>query len=71
MVENNIDVPVTQYMKRNVVKIRANQDILDAIKMMLDKKIGRLLVVDDNDKPIGIVTRTDILKRIAGLEKII
>lgn len=71
VVENNIDVPVTQYMKRNVVKIRADQDILDAIKMMLDKKIGRLLVVDDNDKPIGIVTRTDILKRIAGLEKII
>lgn len=71
VVENDIDAPVTKYMRRHIVKIQADQDILDAIKIMLDKKIGRLLVVNDDDKPIGIITRTDILKRIAGLEKII
>lgn len=68
--ENNIEANVQEYMRREVVKIRDNEDILDAIKLMIDKGIGRLLVINSSGKPVGIVTRTDILRRIAGLEKI-
>ncbi len=69
--ENNIEANVQEYMRKEVVKIRDNEDILDAIKLMIDKGIGRLLVINSSGKPVGIITRTDILRRIAGLEKII
>ena len=35
---------------------------------MNKNKIGRLIVVDEDANPIGIVTRTDLLDQIAGLK---
>ncbi|HDD25647.1 MAG TPA: CBS domain-containing protein, partial [Acidilobales archaeon] len=43
-------------------------DILSAIKLMLEKNIGRLLVINDEGKPVGLITRTDILRKISSLE---
>jgi predicted transcriptional regulator len=55
-------------MKTNVITINENEDILDAIRKMIIYNVGRLLVVDNDNRAIGIVTRTDILRSIAGLE---
>jgi len=38
---------------------------------MVSSGIGRLLVVDSEERLVGIVTRTDILKRIATLEQLV
>lgn len=38
---------------------------------MLIYNVGRLLVYNQDQKVIGIVTRTDILKTIAGLEELV
>jgi CBS domain-containing protein len=32
-----------------------------AAKIMVEEKIGSIIVVDDENKPIGVVTRTDVL----------
>lgn len=58
---------VRDYMRKNVVAIREDEDILDAIKLMDLHDIGRLLVTDAVGRPVGVITRTDILKRISGL----
>ncbi|QIW24286.1 CBS domain-containing protein [Sulfolobus sp. S-194] len=69
--EGKHDAKVSDYMKTNVISIRDEDDILTAIKKMLIYNVGRLLVYNQDQKVIGIVTRTDILKTIAGLEELI
>ncbi|HNR26782.1 MAG TPA: CBS domain-containing protein, partial [Methanobacteriaceae archaeon] len=39
-----------------------------AIEIMNRNHIGRLIVVDENGKSLGIVTRTDLLDKIAGIK---
>ncbi|ABM79992.1 CBS domain-containing protein [Hyperthermus butylicus] len=65
--EGRIDATVKEYMSFPVITIRSDEDIGDAIELMNLRDIGRLVVTDSEGKPIGIITRTDILKFIAGL----
>ncbi|ARM75736.1 CBS domain-containing protein [Acidianus manzaensis] len=66
--EGNYTSKVSDYMKTDVISIRDDEDVLEAIRKMIIYNVGRLLVVDIGQRVIGIVTRTDILKSIAGLE---
>ncbi len=65
--ENNLDARVSDYMSSPVVTIREDEDLLKAVELMNNKMVGRLVVVDSNGRLVGIITRTDILKYIAGL----
>ncbi|MEM4035908.1 MAG: CBS domain-containing protein [Fervidicoccaceae archaeon] len=67
--EGKINAKVSDYMKRSVVTIREDEDVLDAVRLMDLYNVGRLIVVDALGNPVGIVTRTDILRRIAALGK--
>ncbi len=67
--EGRLDARVEDYMKRDVITVREDQDILDAIRLMQRYRIGRLVVVDVTGKLKGIITRTDILRFIAALEE--
>mgnify|MGYP001772581045 FL=1 len=69
--EGKFDAKVNEYMKTNVISIKDEDDILAAIKKMLIYNVGRLLVYNQDQKVVGIVTRTDILKSIAGLEELV
>jgi len=64
------NIRVGDVMIANPPVINVSDDIYDVIGAMLTNNIGRLLVVDDEGKLVGIVTRTDILNRIASLESI-
>jgi len=65
--QGDIDEVVEKYMRKEVHVVREDEDILTLIKKMANTEVGRLIVVDENNKPVGIVTRTDILRRIAGI----
>lgn len=54
-------------MSKRVITVEKDTNIYDAINIMTENNIGRLIIVD-NGKPVGIVTRTDILTLIAGLK---
>ncbi|WP_017981070.1 CBS domain-containing protein [Methanocaldococcus villosus] len=58
------DTPVKKIMTRNVITINENDSIGKARALMRDHNIGRLVVVDDEGKPVGIVTEMDILNLI-------
>jgi CBS domain-containing protein len=45
-----------------VATIGAERTICDAVKTLVEKNIGSLLVLDENDKIVGIITERDILK---------
>ena len=65
--EGKIDAKVGTVANREVLTIHENGDILDAILVMIRNNIGRLIVVNSNGEMVGIVTRTDLLRKIAGL----
>ncbi len=65
-----LEAKVQDVMVRNPPIIHEDEDIHEAIRLMVSSGIGRLLVVDSEERLVGIVTRTDILRRIATLEQL-
>jgi len=63
----DLSAPVSKYMKRHVFTISESESLIDAIKLMDYHSVGRLLVLNSRGDPVGIVTRTDILRYIVGL----
>lgn len=54
-------------MERKVVTIDAGANLAEAIGLMQSKGIGALVVTDENQRPIGIFTEFDVLKKVATL----
>jgi CBS domain-containing protein len=49
---------------RNVISISADASVFDAIRMMADESIGSLVVLDENDGLVGIVTERDYARKV-------
>ena len=55
---------VLDVMKKNVIKVKKENSILEAIKVMKDKNIG-FLIIEENDEAIGVITDRDIIISMA------
>lgn len=55
-------VDVSEVMKSDVVTIAPTTPIGEAARVLLDRKIGCLPVVNDEDELVGLVTETDLLR---------
>ncbi|MDI6644465.1 MAG: CBS domain-containing protein [Methanobacteriaceae archaeon] len=62
------NLKVEDVMSKQIITVENDVMIADAIEIMNKKKIGRLIVIDENGIATGIVTRTDLLDKIAGLK---
>ena len=49
---------------RNLISISPNASVFDAIKLMADKSIGSLVVLDENENLVGIVTERDYARKV-------
>ncbi|MEM9064201.1 MAG: CBS domain-containing protein [Planctomycetota bacterium] len=49
-----------------VQKIESSATALDAARVMTKRGVGSLLVIDDDAKPVGIVTERDLLARVVA-----
>jgi CBS domain-containing protein len=49
---------------RKVVSIAPDASVFDAIKLMADESIGSLVVMDAQDKLVGIVTERDYARKV-------
>ena len=61
---NLLQTPLRSLMSKPLITIEQSGSINDATKIMNDKKIRRLVVIDKNNKMIGILTQRDIFKAI-------
>lgn len=52
---------VSSCMKRNVISVHATTTIREAATILVKKHIGLLPIVDDDNKPIGVVGMRDML----------
>ncbi|MGP3667248.1 MAG: CBS domain-containing protein [Candidatus Bathyarchaeota archaeon] len=59
-------VKVCDIMKAPVVTIGENVSISGVAKLMVEKNVGSVVVVDVVKKPVGIITAADIVKRVVA-----
>ncbi|HXG52406.1 MAG TPA: CBS domain-containing protein [candidate division Zixibacteria bacterium] len=59
-------VRIKDVMKKNVITVRPDTPIKDAARLMAEKKIGCVPVMDEGTL-IGLVTTTDILRYVEEL----
>ena len=59
--EDQIDAPISDVMTVNPTTISPDALLPEAVRIMSDRKISELPVVDESDVPVGLVDITDIL----------
>ena len=67
--ETERDARVGDVMNRDPVTVAAHTPIGTIARMMIDAHIHRVIVVDEFDRPIGVVSSTDILAAVAHAEE--
>ncbi len=60
------NIKIEQVMSKPVYTTHVSTSVYEASKIMKDKRIRRLVIVDNNNATSGIVTQSDVIK---GLEK--
>jgi CBS domain-containing protein len=58
------DLMVKEVMVEDVVTVPPTESVVEVAKMMIEKQINRIPVVENN-AVVGIVTRTDIVRAVA------
>ncbi|MBE8539070.1 chloride channel protein [Geoglobus acetivorans] len=56
------NIKVEDIMTRNPLAVKPDENLEKALKLLIAKDIGRLMVVDDAGRLLGIITRSDIMK---------
>jgi len=59
---------IRDIMSENPVMINKKASVLDAAKEMKSEMVGSIIIVEDG-KPIGILTESDIMRKIVAEEK--
>ena len=55
---------VADYMSTNVITVDADASIIDVAKMFLESPYKRYPVVDEDNRLVGQISRSDVLKAI-------
>lgn len=58
--DGRIDRSVSNYMSKDLITVKAMEKVVDALKIFAKTKVGRLPVVDENNKLVGLLTKGDI-----------
>jgi len=53
-------MPVREVTTRDVVTVRPDQDLSDALELMASHQVRRLPVVDDDNRLIGVLAQADV-----------
>jgi len=62
-----INEDVREIMKKDVVSLGVNDNISSAIKTMIEKNIGGIPIVDDDNVVVGIVSERDFVRTVADI----
>jgi CBS domain-containing protein/anti-sigma regulatory factor (Ser/Thr protein kinase) len=62
--KNDLSATASQYMTREVVTVASYESIVTAMRTFTEKGLGRLPVVDEDQKPVGVITKGDITRGI-------
>lgn len=64
-----MSLKVENVMVVDVVTVQAEATVREAVELMNKNEIGCLVVIDEEEKPVGIITERDLLKRVLAKRK--
>jgi CBS domain-containing protein len=64
-----MNAPLQSLIQREPVTCRPDTPIREALEQLHNLRVGSIIVIDDNQHPIGILTLHDVLSRIALAEQ--
>jgi len=64
-----LSLKVEDVMVGDVITVEVEATVRQAVDLMNKNEIGCLVVVDEEEKPVGIVTERDLLKRVLAKRK--
>jgi CBS domain-containing protein/anti-sigma regulatory factor (Ser/Thr protein kinase) len=64
MQKNELSAPVSQYMTRKLLTVASYDSIVSAMQKFSDSRLGRLPVIDENHKLVGMITKGDITRGV-------
>jgi predicted transcriptional regulator len=57
---------IHEIMSKNVIKVNYEISALEISKTMVKRRISSVVIIDNNDKIIGIVTEKDLIKEVCA-----
>lgn len=60
---------LSQLMTKEITSLPETATALDAAKYMTDMNVGSVIITDEKEKPVGIITDRDISTKIVAAEK--
>ncbi len=62
--KNDVASPVQNYMTTKLVTIRETDTVIEALKLFVQTKLGRLIVINPENQLAGIITKGDVTRGI-------
>jgi CBS domain-containing protein len=59
-------VNLRDYMLTHPVRVRSEDNVLDAMQVIIDNKVSGVCVVDSNENLVGILSELDCLRAVLG-----
>ena len=64
--DNSNSTYIHEIMSKNVVKVNYEISAFEISKIMVKRRISSVVIIDNNDKIIGIVTEKDLIKEVCA-----
>jgi CBS domain-containing protein/anti-sigma regulatory factor (Ser/Thr protein kinase) len=65
----DLEAPVGKYMTTHLITVKGTDPVVEALKQFVGTKVGRLPVVNDQGKMIGLLTKGDITRGLLNALK--
>jgi CBS domain-containing protein len=70
LAEQDVDAPITKYMTPNVITVKKSDPVVEALKLFVSTKVGRLPVINEAGQLEGIITKGDVTRGLLkGLQR--
>lgn len=57
---HSIDEPIANSMTKNIISVKEGQEVEEVARLMEENQVSRVLVVDNQQQPVGMVSLKDL-----------
>lgn len=65
LAEHSLEAPLARLPRKAPVAVPPGTSLIDVLRLMHDRRVGSVLVLDDAGRALAILTRHDVLERVA------
>jgi len=59
---SSLDQPISEAMTKDVLCVRENDDVEEASRLMKNRQVSRVVVINESKKPVGMLSLHDLTK---------